>query len=83
LIDRPLRPLFTKGMRNEVQIVETVLSIHPDDAYDVLAINAASLSTSLTDLPFAGPVGGTRVSLVDGQWIAFPRWSEMARATFS
>ncbi|WIK59225.1 polyribonucleotide nucleotidyltransferase [Actinotignum urinale] len=83
LIDRPLRPLFTKGMRNEVQVVCTVMTIHPDDAYDVLAINAASLSTSLAGLPFNGPVGGTRVSLIDGQWVAFPRWSEMERATFS
>ncbi|MGO1714494.1 polyribonucleotide nucleotidyltransferase [Ancrocorticia populi] len=82
-IDRPLRPAFKKGMRNEVQIVATVMSIHPDDQYDVLAINAASLSTSLAGLPFSGPVGGTRMALVDGQWIAFPHWSELDRATFS
>jgi len=83
LIDRPLRPAFKKGMRNEVQVVATVLTIHPDDAYDVVAINAASLSTSLAGLPFSGPVGGTRIALVDGKWIAFPRYSEMARATFT
>lgn len=83
IIDRPLRPLFKKGMRNEVQIVATVLTVAPDDAYDVLAINAASLSTSLSDLPFSGPVGGTRIALIDGQWVAFPRYSENARATFS
>ncbi len=82
-IDRPLRPAFKKGMRNEVQVVVTVMSIHPDDQYDVLAINAASLSTSLAGLPFDGPVGGTRMALVDGEWIAFPRWSEVDRATFS
>ena len=82
-IDRPLRPAFKKGMRNEVQIVATVMTIHPDDQYDVLAINAASLSTSLAGLPFSGPVGGTRMALVDGQWIAFPRWSELERATFA
>lgn len=82
-IDRPLRPAFKKGMRNEVQIVETVLSIHPDDQYDVLAINAASLSTSIAGLPFSGPIGGTRMALVDGQWIAFPHWSELDRATFA
>ncbi|MGO1590799.1 MAG: polyribonucleotide nucleotidyltransferase [Ancrocorticia sp.] len=82
-IDRPLRPAFKKGMRNEVQIVATILSIHPDDQYDVLAINAASLSTSIAGLPFSGPIGGTRMALVDGQWIAFPHWSELDRATFS
>ncbi|MCI1675992.1 MAG: polyribonucleotide nucleotidyltransferase [Ancrocorticia sp.] len=83
LIDRPLRPAFKKGMRNEVQVVATVLTVHPDDAYDVVAINAASLSTSLAGLPFSGPVGGTRMALIDGQWVAFPRYSEMERATFT
>ncbi|MEP6851175.1 MAG: polyribonucleotide nucleotidyltransferase [bacterium] len=82
LIDRPLRPTFVKGLRNEVQVVITVLALNPDDAYDVLAINAASASTQISGLPFNGPVGGTRVALVDGQWIAFPRHSELERATF-
>ncbi|GEL94319.1 polyribonucleotide nucleotidyltransferase [Cellulomonas composti] len=82
LVDRPLRPLFVKGLRNEVQVVITVLAIHPDDAYDVLAINAASISTQLSGLPFSGPVGGVRIALVEGQWVAFPRYSERARATF-
>ncbi|WP_165218417.1 polyribonucleotide nucleotidyltransferase [Schaalia sp. ZJ1691] len=83
LIDRPLRPGFVKGLRNEVQVVETVLSIHPDDAYDVLAINAASMSTQIAGLPFSGPIGGTRLALIDGQWVAFPRWSEMERSVFN
>lgn len=82
-IDRPLRPSFVKGLRNEVQVVETVLTVHPDDAYDVLAINAASMSTQISGLPFSGPIGGTRISLIDGQWVAFPRFSEMERATFN
>ncbi|TFH72650.1 polyribonucleotide nucleotidyltransferase [Cellulomonas sp. HD19AZ1] len=82
LIDRPLRPLFVKGLRNEVQVVVTVLSINPDDAYDVLAINAASISTQLSGLPFSGPVAATRLALVDGQWVAFPRYSERERSTF-
>lgn len=82
LIDRPLRPLFVKGLRNEVQVVITVLSIHPDDSYDTLAINAASISTQLSGLPFSGPVAGVRVALVEGQWVAFPRYSERDRATF-
>lgn len=82
LIDRPLRPLFVKGLRNEVQVVITVMAIHPDDAYDVLAINAASISTQISGLPFSGPVGAVRIALIDGQWVAFPRYSERQRATF-
>src|SRR4051795_4444391 len=82
LIDRPLRPTFAKGLRNEVQVVITVLSLDPAHLYDVLAINGASASTQLSGLPFSGPVGGTRVALVDGQWIGFPKHSELQRATF-
>lgn len=83
LIDRPLRPSFAKGLRNEVQVVETVLALHPDDSYDVLAINAASLSTQISGLPFSGPIGATRIALIDDQWVAFPRYSELERAVFS
>ena len=83
LIDRPLRPLFVKGLRNEVQVVETVLSIHPDDSYDVVAINGASISTQISGLPFSGPVGAVRIALIDGTWVAFPRYSELERAVFS
>src|SRR5690242_16210059 len=82
LIDRPLRPTFIKGLRNEVQVVITVLALNPEHAYDVVAINAASASTQLSGLPFSGPIGGTRVALIDGQWVAFPTHSELERATF-
>ena len=82
LIDRPLRPTFKKGLRNEVQVVITVLSIHPDHRYDVLAINAASASTQISGLPFSGPIGGVRVSLIDGQWVAFPNFSDSERSVF-
>jgi polyribonucleotide nucleotidyltransferase len=82
LIDRPLRPTFKKGLRNEVQVVITVLALDPDSPYDVLAINAASMSTQLSGLPFSGPVGGTRVALIDGQWVAFPTYSQLERAVF-
>ncbi|TLP97538.1 polyribonucleotide nucleotidyltransferase [Nesterenkonia salmonea] len=86
LIDRPLRPAFTKGIRNEVQVVETVLSINPDDLYDVVAINAASMSTQLSGLPFSGPIGGVRVALIDdgdgAQWVAFPKHSQLQTAVF-
>ncbi|MCC3277088.1 MULTISPECIES: polyribonucleotide nucleotidyltransferase [unclassified Arthrobacter] len=83
LMDRPLRPAFVKGLRNEVQIVVTVLAINPDVLYDVVAINASSMSTQLSGLPFSGPIGGVRVALVDGQWVAFPKHSELERAVFS
>jgi polyribonucleotide nucleotidyltransferase len=82
LIDRPLRPTFKKGLRNEVQVVITVLALDPDTPYDVLAINAASLSTQISGLPFTGPVGGVRVALIDGQWVAFPSHSQLENAVF-
>jgi polyribonucleotide nucleotidyltransferase len=82
LIDRPLRPTFIKGLRNEVQVVITVMALNPDHAYDVLAINAASASTQISGLPFNGPIGGTRVALIDGQWVGFPTQTELERATF-
>ena len=82
LIDRPLRPTFKKGLRNEVQVVITVLALNPDHQYDVLAINAASASTQISGLPFSGPIGGVRVSLIDGEWVAFPNFSDIERSTF-
>ena len=82
LIDRPLRPSFVKGLRNEIQIVATVLSLHPDHLYDVVAINAASMSTQLAGLPFAGPIGGVRVALIKDQWVAFPTHEQLSHATF-
>src|SRR5947207_11292140 len=82
LIDRPLRPSFVKGLRNEVQVVATVMALHPEHLYDVVAINAASLSTQLAGLPFAGPIGAVRVALIESQWVAFPTHSELDRATF-
>jgi len=82
LIDRPLRPTFVKGLRNEVQVVVTVMSLDPDHLYDVVAINAASLSTQLSGLPFSGPVGAVRMALIEGQWVAFPSHSELETAVF-
>ena len=82
LIDRPLRPSFVDGLRNEVQIVVTVLSIAPDEFYDALAINAASASTQLSGLPFSGPIAGIRMALIDGTWVAFPKYSQLADAVF-
>ena len=82
LIDRPLRPTFVSGLRNEIQVVVTVMSLDPKDLYDVLAINAASASTQISGLPFAGPVGGVRVALINGQWVAFPRVEQLEDAVF-
>jgi polyribonucleotide nucleotidyltransferase len=87
LIDRPLRPTFVEGLRNEVQIVITVLAIAPDEFYDALAINAASASTQISGLPFYGPVAGIRLALIPGsngadQWVAFPKYSQLEEAVF-
>ncbi|MFE7846423.1 polyribonucleotide nucleotidyltransferase [Microbacterium sp. NPDC057407] len=88
LIDRPLRPSFVDGLRNEVQIVVTVLSIAPGEFYDALAINAASLSTQISGLPFSGPIAGVRLALIPGhgehadQWIAFPTVTQLEEAVF-
>ena len=82
LIDRPLRPAFGKGIRNEVQVVVTVLTIDPDEIYNTVAINAASMSTTLSGIPFQGPVGGVRIALIDGQWVAFPKHSQLENAVF-
>jgi len=82
LIDRPLRPSFVKGLRNEIQVVCTILALHPDHLYDVIAINAASMSTQLAGLPFSGPIGGVRVALIKDQWVAFPTHEQLSGATF-
>ena len=82
LIDRPLRPAFTKGIRNEVQVVVTVLTVEPDEIYNTFAINAASASTSLSGAPFTGPIGGVRMALIDGQWVCFPKYSQLENAVF-
>ena len=88
LIDRPLRPSFVDGLRNEIQVIETILSLNPNDLYDVVAINAASASTQIAGLPFSGPVGGVRVALIPtesnkaGQWVAFPTVEQLEGAVF-
>ena len=88
LTDRPLRPAFVKGLRNEVQVVLTVMANGPDDAYDVVGINGASASTQISGLPFSGPIGAVRIALMPnaeggGQWVAFPTFSQLDEAVFS
>ena len=82
LIDRPLRPAFVKGLRNEVQVIVDVLSLNPAHYYDVVAINAASMATTLAGLPFSGPIGGVRVALIDETWVCFPTVEQVARSSF-
>jgi polyribonucleotide nucleotidyltransferase len=82
LIDRPLRPSFVDWLRNEVQIVITVMAIAPDEFYDALAINAASASTQISGLPFSGPIAAVRLALIGDQWVAFPKHSQLADAVF-
>ena len=88
LIDRPLRPTFAKGLRNEVQCVITVMSMAPDEYYDVVAVNGASAATQLSGLPVSGAVGGVRMALIaddkhpEGQWVAFPNAAQHERALF-
>ena len=88
LIDRPLRPTCVKGLRNEVQVVVTVMSQDPEEYYDVVAINGASAATQLSGLPVSGAVGGVRMALIaddkhpEGQWVAFPNHEQHERALF-
>jgi polyribonucleotide nucleotidyltransferase len=82
LIDRPLRPCFVKGLRNEIQVIVTVMALNPNKLYDVVAINAASLSTQLAGLPFSGPIGGVRIALIGDRWVGFPDVDQLEKATF-
>lgn len=72
LIDRPLRPLFNKGMRNDVQIVATVLSADPDASPEIPAMLGSSIALSISDIPFGGPTGAVTVGLVDGEYVICP-----------
>lgn len=80
-IDRPLRPLFPKGYRNDVQVVCTVLSVEPDNIPEILAINAASLALSLSSIPFSDPVAAVSVGLIDGNFVINPVSKERERST--
>src|SRR6266496_1902975 len=77
LADRPLRPLFPKGYRNDVQIVITVLSVDQENDSDILGIVGASAALSVSDIPFAGPVGAVRVGYIDDQLVINPLESQM------
>jgi len=72
LIDRPLRPLFPEGMRHDIQVITTVLSVDKDHEPDIIAMNGASAALSLSDIPFDGPIGGVKVGLVDDEFVLNP-----------
>src|SRR6266850_5694663 len=76
-IDRPVRPMFAEGFKNETQLIAFVLSADSENDPDVLGINAASAALTLSDIPFLGPIGAVRVGLVDGRFIVNPTYSEM------
>ncbi|WP_419848356.1 polyribonucleotide nucleotidyltransferase [Candidatus Poriferisocius sp.] len=83
LIDRPLRPSFPDGFRNEIHVVGTVLGADQENPYDVIAINGASAALSISGIPFAGPIGAVRVAhSADGEWIPHPTYAEGAESTF-
>ncbi len=77
LIDRPIRPLFPKGFKNEIQIIVTVMSLDPDINPDIPAIIGASAAISLSGAPFSGPVGAARVGYIDGQYVLNPSLTEL------
>ena len=77
LIDRPCRPLFTEGYRNETQVVASVVSADPDNNPDVVAITGASCALYLSDIPFPNPIAGVRVGLIDGRYIVNPTYDEI------
>lgn len=83
LTDRPLRPCFPKGFRNDVHVVGLVMSADQHNPYDVTAINAASAALCISGIPFSGPVGAVRIAFsTDGQWIPHPTFAEMEEASF-
>ena len=83
LIDRPLRPSFPKGFRNEVQVVGTIFSADQENPHDILAINAASAALMISGIPFDGPIGAVRMAYTtEGDWVAHPTYAEGDAATF-
>jgi polyribonucleotide nucleotidyltransferase len=78
LMDRPIRPLFPKGFRNDVQVIATVLSTDFDNDPAILAVNGASAALCISDIPFHGPIGAVRIGLVGGELVVNPTWKQLA-----
>jgi polyribonucleotide nucleotidyltransferase len=81
LIDRPIRPLFVKGFKNEVQVVATVLSHDMENDPDIVAMVAASAALTLSGVPFMGPIGGARVGIIDGEYVLNPLVDQIKEST--
>ena len=77
LIDRPIRPLFPKGFKNEVQVIVTTLSSDRETPFDILALNAVSAALSISDIPFNGPLAATRIGYIDGDFIINPTYDQL------
>ena len=82
LIDRPLRPSFADGYRNETHVVVTSLAVDQENPFDVVALNGASAALAVSGLPFEGPIGGVRLGLKKGEWIPFPTEADLAESVF-
>ena len=80
LIDRPIRPLFPKGFYNDVQVVATAMSVENDIQPDILAMNGASIALSISEAPFAGPIGAVAVGYVDGEYVINPNAEQRAKS---
>jgi polyribonucleotide nucleotidyltransferase len=81
LVDRPLRPLFPKGMMNEVQVIVTALARDPEIHLDILSIISASAAVTLSDIPWEGPIGAVRIGFIDGELVVNPTVTQMAAST--
>ena len=82
LIDRPLRPSFRDGYRNETHVVVTTLAVDQENPFDVVALNGASAALSVSNIPFEGPIGAVRLGLRKGEWVPFPTEEELAESVF-
>jgi polyribonucleotide nucleotidyltransferase len=82
LTDRPLRPAFPEGFRNEVQVVATILGVDLENPHDIPSINGASAALTVSGIPFGGPIGAVRMAHLDGEWIAHPTYSDGDKSTF-
>ncbi len=80
LIDRPLRPLFPKGFRNDVQVIATVMSVEQDYSPEILAMIGSSVVLSISDIPFAGPTGAVNVAMIDGEYIINPNLEQREKS---
>src|SRR5260221_1310186 len=82
LTDRPLRPSFPEGFRNEVQVIATILGADLENPHDVASINGASAALMVSGIPFMGPIGAVRVAHHEGEWVAHPTYQEGDQSTF-